>query len=208
MNKENDVEFEKFWYSLKRNILNLIDRDVVERVSNYLNDLKKEERYEKIQWEILFFLEAISRIVFRTNERLYNCYIFHSNIKRWIRLTKKINFIETPRELKDYNDSLKLLKHRFELYIKINEIAEEEYDEYNYRHFGKYYDERTDTFEVEKLIKLGLKHEKILYSLVEIYDFYRLFKLKDIDIDPNLRSRKLIKKIKEIYLTSSSSGGV
>jgi len=89
--KNPDKELEFFWLGFKNSIQTFLDDDgkkEIEELSNQLNNLQKDEKYDEIEIFIKNHVEKIGYKMIEKNNG-YWANILNTNIKRWIKLLKK-----------------------------------------------------------------------------------------------------------------------
>jgi len=181
----DDSEFENFWFTLKRNMLNFYNNNTkINKWSYELNALKNYKQYDAIQLNILSYMNEMMQDIINNHPDLPLCYIFQSNIKRWIKIVKKTNFLNS---LTSYNKDITLLKNKFELYVKIRKVT-------NINDFNLYY--TNGEFNIDNILELGNKYISVVNSLVLIYDIpLHIEQSRNIKVDYNIKPKKLIKLI-------------
>lgn len=175
----DDTEFENFWFTLKRNMLNFYkDEKKIGEWSDKLNSLKLDRKYNEIQVEILEYL-CIMGIDLIKNYDLRIADIFQVNLKRWDKIVNKNNFLE-EHILNRYLTKFNKLKSFVYLTIKVNELLDKEED-YS-KELGKYYAE--NDFIIDNVLILALKYNtvSILENLYNLYDMDEYI-LKRYDIN-------------------------
>ena len=191
----DDSDFEEFWFSLKANFLGFYklesEKERINIWSENLNKLKEQKKYTDIQLNILDYLLLVAEDIF-AKENIYYANIFETNIKRWEKIIKLVNFIK-KNELNDYLFKLSRLKMEVKVYLKLVK-------ENKYKLFEKLYFEG----EIDEIFLYLLETEQInIYELLENYyglDDY-LFEKYNIDIyDINFKYLKPLKKIRLIKL--------
>jgi hypothetical protein len=190
----DDSEFEDFWFSLKANFLGFykseLDKDKINNWSNILNKLKYEKRYMDIQNKILEYIMKVADDIFK-KENSYYGNIFETNIKRWEKIVKKVNFLNKDK-LVEYLVNLDKLKLEVRVYLKL--IKENKYNLFKELYFEN---------NLENILEYTLETEQIIiYELLENYynlDEFIFNKLKkDISNLKNLKTLKKIRLIKNI----------
>jgi len=121
MNKP-DYEIEQFWLGLKDSIINFYSNKTLKRPINKwsenLNKLQKEEQYEEIEKNIRNYMSLYGIDVMRHIE-IYHLCILKTNIKRWNLISTRYGFIKL--ETKKYYNIIFLLIDIYEkLYDKIS----------------------------------------------------------------------------------------
>jgi len=169
----DDIEFENFWFTLKRNMLNYYnDEKKINEWSNVLNSLKEKREYHSIQINILKYLCEMARDLLKNyNSRIAE--IFLVNLKRWNKIINKCNFLDKYNYyhyIVDFNK----LKARSGIMIKLYENLDYEevkeyYTEYNYK---EYLTHKEPEFIIDKVFKLAIKIESatLLENLATLYD--------------------------------------
>jgi hypothetical protein len=189
----DDSDFENFWFTLKANFLGFYklshEKDKINNWSDNLNKLKEEKRYMEIQLYILDYLLLVGKDLFE-RENVYYTNIFESNIKRWEKIIKKVNFLN-KLDFQYYLSKMDKLKLEVKVYLKL--VKDNKYEL-----FKKLYFE----FNVKDIFLYLLETEQInIYELLENYyglDDY-LFENYNIDIyDIDFKYLKPLKKIKII----------
>lgn len=163
----DDTEFENFWFTLKRNMLNFYkDEKKIGEWSDKLNSLKLDRKYNEIQVEILEYL-CIMAIDMINNYNLRKAEIFLVNLKRWEKIVNKNNFLDKD-SLAKYFNKFNRLKSFVCLTIKLNELISKE-ENYS-KQLGKYYAE--NDFIIDNVLMLALKYNtvSILEHLNNLYD--------------------------------------
>jgi hypothetical protein len=170
----DDIEFENFWFTLKRNMLNYYnDEKKINEWSNVLNSLKEKREYHSIQINILKYLCEMARDLLKNyNSRIAE--IFLVNLKRWNKIINKCNFLD---KYNFYNYLLEFnkLKARAGIMIKLYENLEygevkEYYTEQN--NYREYLTQKEPEFIIDKVLKLAIKIESatLLENLATLYD--------------------------------------
>jgi len=73
----DDSEFENFWFTLKRNMLNFYNNNTkINKWSYELNALKNYKQYDAIQLNILSYLNEMMQDIINNHPDLPLCYIF------------------------------------------------------------------------------------------------------------------------------------
>ena len=189
----DDSEFEDFWFTLKANFLGFYklsnETDKIKIWSNNLNKLKEEKKYIEIQYNILDYLLLVAEDLFDKGN-VYYTNIFETNIKRWEKIIKRVNFINKS-ELDNYLLKFDKLKLEVKVYLKLVK-------DNKYNLFEKLYFEN----KIDNLFLYLLDTEQInIYELLENYyglDDY-LFEKYNIDIyDIEFKYLKALKKIRLI----------
>lgn len=189
----DDSEFEDFWFSLKANFLGFYktetEKDKINNWSNILNSLKCEKRYNDIQNQILYYIYIVANDIFK-NENNYYGNIFESNIKRWEKIVKKVNFLSND-SFNEYLLKLDKLKLQVRVYLKLIKdnkyyLFKELYFENNLKNILEY------TLETEQII---------IYELLEYYynlDDYINNEFNVNILENNFKNLKTLKKIRLI----------
>jgi hypothetical protein len=191
----DDTEFEDFWFSLKANFLGFykseLDKNKINLWSDNLNNLKNSKKYMEIQNNILYYILEVAEDIFRTENSYYGN-IFESNIKRWEKIIRRINFLD-KNTFSEYLMELDKLKLQIRVYLKLLK-------ENRYNLFKELYFENN----LENILEFTIETEQIIiYELLEYYynleDF--LFKNYKVDmIQDNYKNLKTLKKIRLIKL--------
>lgn len=202
MSFDPDYKFEDFWITFKSSIINFYyifnkkKVDNVLKLSDELNELKKQENYYLIEYKIHEFITDYSTDIFNCIDNLdkdnysYHVRIFFSNIKRWKHLRENRIFFKDP--IKHENmyylmiDILRLsIKHQKNNEIKIKEFfinAEKIINSYNFKIIVDYL--------------LEMKIYSILDDIKPYYNYIEYISEKfNIDLDVNTSGRKIIKKL-------------
>jgi hypothetical protein len=162
----DDIEFENFWFTLKRNMLNYYnDEKKISEWSDKLNSLKMDRKYHEIQLHILEYLRIMGTDLIK-NYDLRIADIFLVNLKRWEKIVNKNNFLE-KYSFNKYLNKFNKLKSFVYLTIKLNELLEKEkHNEY----ITNYYSE--NEFVIDNVLMLALKYNtvSILEHLYNLYD--------------------------------------
>jgi len=193
----DDSDFEEFWFSLKANFLGFYklesEKERINIWSENLNKLKEQKKYTDIQLNILDYLLLVAEDIF-AKENIYYANIFETNIKRWEKIIKLVNFIK-KNELNDYLFKLSRLKMEVKVYLKLVK-------ENKYKLFEKLYFEG----EIDEIFLYLLETEQInIYELLENYygldDYlYEKYNINSDSFDINMRYLKPLKKIRLIKL--------
>ena len=107
-----DKHIEHFWYGFKNSIHNFFIvnnlKEVlpVEKWSEKLNDLQKECKYDEIEENIRNYMEKFGYYVIKYGDLHYGN-IFHSNIKRWNKISKNFEW-DYNKEKSIYTSFLKI----------------------------------------------------------------------------------------------------
>lgn len=163
----DDTEFENFWFTLKRNMLNFYkDEKKIGEWSDKLNSLKLDRKYNEIQVEILEYL-CIMAIDMINNYNLRKAEIFLVNLKRWEKIVNNNNFLDKD-SLDKYFNKFNRIKSFVCLTIKLNELISKE-ENYS-KQISKYYAE--NDFIIDNVLMLALKYNtvSILEHLNNLYD--------------------------------------
>lgn len=170
----DDIEFENFWFTLKRNMLNYYnDEKKINEWSNILNSLKEKREYHNIQINILKYLCEMARDLLKNyNSRIAE--IFLVNLKRWNKIINKCNFLD-KYNFYNYLIEFNKLKARAGIMIKLYENLEyEEVKEYytEQNNYKEYLTQKEPEFIIDKVLKLAIKIESatLLENLATLYD--------------------------------------
>jgi len=212
---DKSVEF--FWYIFKDSIISIVDRlktldnnkkeecncDIdynkiiieLEKKSNLLNDLQKNEKYEEIKIEIEKYIRAISRYLFIKINDDYSYNIYLTNIKRWSRwvLDEKNNklnfnwmnsydkddlfltFFNIKKYIIEHSNKLKKTKldklDNQENILSILGIIHELVKKYHY----KYEDKDEDKHKEEDIIQLNKDILEKIYNVIFDNKIYKYF---------------------------------
>ena len=187
----DDSEFEDFWFSLKANFLGFYkteeEKNKINNWSNILNNLKYEKRYTDIQNQILYYIYIVANDIFK-NENNYYGNIFETNIKRWEKIVKKVNFL-SKIDFNQYLMELDKLKLNVRVYLKLIKdnkyyLFKELYFENNLKNILDY------TLETEQII---------IYELLENYYNLDDYICNELNVlKNNLNNLKTLKKIRLI----------
>lgn len=200
-----DCKIEFFWITFKNSIYKILDeenRNYIDHISNILNNLQNDEKYDEIQNFISENLNYVSWYFVKNQDDYYGGHVI-TNLKRW----KKLTNIELPYDNVSYaglkcminykikynksltkNDKFKLVYK--EILEKLSNIA--------YLYINK----KSIDNDLHDLINYSIEHkqENILYYFSQIIDLK--FYLKD-DVpnkiikmfDNNTKIRKIINYI-------------
>jgi hypothetical protein len=101
--KPIDYEIEQFWLGLKKSMMNFYDgyykvsnisiKRPIDKWSNELNLLQKEQKYDEIESSIIKKITLYAMDLLRYNDS-YNIRILTSNIRRWDNISRKYKFYE------------------------------------------------------------------------------------------------------------------
>lgn len=172
----DDIEFENFWFTLKRNMLNYYnDEKKINEWSNILNSLKEQREYHNIQINILKYLCEMARDLLKNyNSRIAE--IFLVNLKRWNKIINKCNFLD-KYNFYHYLIEFNKLKARAGIMIKLYENLEygevkEYYTEHSENNYKEYLTQKEPEFIIDKVLKLAIKIESatLLENLATLYD--------------------------------------
>lgn len=185
----DDTEFEDFWFTLKRNMINYYHKEnKIEKWSNYLNQLKEEKKYYQIQLEILSYLEQMTEdLIINFDYRLAE--IFNTNLKRWNKIINYNNFLNT-NQFKNYLYQFNIIKAKVNIIIKLFKL--------NFNDFTPFYSNYQ--FNIDVLLPIIVKQNQvsILEHLLNIYSLENYF-LSNFQIDiKNLKANKIINLLKNI----------
>jgi hypothetical protein len=171
----DDTEFENFWFTLKRNMLNYYnDEKKINEWSKILNALKERREYQEIQIQILQYLcEMATDLVYNFNSRIAD--IFFVNLKRWYKIISKNNFLGKYTFYK-YIEKFNKLKSIVGLTIKLNELLDnktvkEYYVDIEYR-VSDIIRRELPPFEIDRVLTLAVNSEtaSMLEYLYNLYD--------------------------------------
>jgi hypothetical protein len=171
----DDTEFENFWFTLKRNMLNYYnDEKKINEWSKILNALKEQREYQEIQIQILQYLCVMATdLVYNFNSRIAD--IFFVNLKRWYKIISKNNFLGKYTFYK-YIEKFNKLKSIVGLTIKLNELLDnktvkEYYVDIEYR-VSDIIRRELPPFEIDRVLRLAVNSEtaSMLEYLYNLYD--------------------------------------
>jgi hypothetical protein len=171
----DDTEFENFWFTLKRNMLNYYnDEKKINEWSKILNALKERREYQEIQIQILQYLCVMATdLVYNFNSRIAD--IFFVNLKRWYKIISKNNFLGKYTFYK-YIEKFNKLKSIVGLTIKLNELLDnktvkEYYVDIEYR-VSDIIRRELPPFEIDRVLRLAVNSEtaSMLEYLYNLYD--------------------------------------
>ena len=113
--KKEDADIEFFWLTFKDSVKNYLDKKtqkIIQDLSNMLNQLQLEKKYEEIQKVISNNLDEIAWRHVLTHDSYHGCHLI-TNLKRW----RAISGEKLPRNELAYA-SLVVMIHYNEKYLK------------------------------------------------------------------------------------------
>ena len=185
----DDLEFENFWFTLKRNMCNFYKNESkINEWSDKLNTLKEHKEYHMIQLCILEYLEEMAGdLIVNYNTRIAD--IFYVNLKRWSKIILKTNFLNKYK-FYEYMVNFNKLKSKIYLIMKLNE--------HGYKEITEYYDYNSGVFDLDKLMLVIINHEQsgMLEHLFYVFDM-NMYILEKYGIDvSNMKLTKLVHILK------------
>ena len=120
-----DYYIEQFWLGFKQSIINYcntikesknmdINETQVDNWSSELNKLKKEKKYNEIEYNIRNYMTKYAFYIMETSIDTYNAKILDTNIKRWNNITITFNFIQS-----EYHNNLLII---FSIYLELQNL--------------------------------------------------------------------------------------
>jgi hypothetical protein len=120
-----DYYIEQFWLGFKQSIINYcnnikesksmdINKTLVDSWSCELNQLKKEKKYNEIEYNIRNYMTKYAFYIMETSTDTYNAKILDTNIKRWNNITITFNFIQS-----EYHNNLLII---FSIYLELQNL--------------------------------------------------------------------------------------
>lgn len=184
----DDIEFENFWFTLKRNMCNFYnDENKIILWSDKLNMLKENKEYHRIQLCILEYLqEMVNDLIENYNSRIAD--IFFVNLKRWNKIIMKTNFLN-KYQFYNYLDKFNRIKSTFYLFMKLIEYGYKE-------NISDYY--KQGVYNIENLMKIIIKQEQpsMLENLFYLCDM-TAYILENYGLDiSNMKLTKIIHILK------------
>lgn len=120
-----DYYIEQFWLGFKQSIINYcntikesknmdINEALVNSWSCELNQLKKEKKYNEIEYNIRNYMTKYAFYIMENSIDTYNAKILDTNIKRWNNITVTFNFIQS-----EYHNNLLII---FSIYLELQNL--------------------------------------------------------------------------------------
>ena len=100
-----DFFIEEFWYTFKQSMINFyynvkINYSHIKEWSDKLNKLKSEKKYNEIENEIRSIMSLYAFDLINFCNSIYYEDLLLTNIKRWNKISKAFNFVESPEYCK------------------------------------------------------------------------------------------------------------
>lgn len=184
-----DEKIEEFWLTFKSSIDQFLDkkeREEIKQLSEKLNLLQKEERYEEIEEYIKNHIERIGYNIMK-RDNLYRAGHLDTNIRRWENISKS-------RICSDNN----IFYNLFRTYISLNKNRSDQKDKI--RSLLVSYVKNGKQEDLVEIINLSIENNFVgtIDKFRNIIDISKFLK-GDSHIDLNLcKSKRLIKSLQRI----------
>lgn len=191
-----DEKIEQYWYAIKNVFVMIIDKFAdtkqfikIDKWSNILNELQKQERYEEIEQIIEYLLKKVFMIVMKKNDSLLFGYLYKQH-ERW----NKTNLIGLEKKHADHR-IFKNDEHLYvEILVKITHVL--------YCNIKKNRDLINNIFEnINIKIKFNKDQDKIITGIIQKLVDHQKSGCLDIVLE-FVNKAAIIKKMYDIDITS------
>jgi hypothetical protein len=207
LNKNDpDYQIEDFWYGLKNSMKNFYKKtnlksDRIEKMSNILNEYKKEKKYEMIEEKIKDYISdyAFDIMKYDKFENSFDSNILMCNIRRWKNISNKFHFGNSKKnqiilDLFEAYNNIKIKNNKelipiLELFLDVEVLIINNYSNLIYRSFTLGQIKILET--VEKIIG----KEKVYNCIQEDFPEFEVIINKN-----KISYLKLYKKYQKLFL--------